>query len=130
MLLTLYIFTSKNKNKTNALQFPFHHLIPTIFFFFFTMDATNRTNRIRKWHVTPYAYTRVFIQVYEKLRILSTLSMTSNAFMRSMSKSITGMEFGLRNGNGSFLVSLVGEWLLLLLSLWCLLNLVFAESNS
>uniref|UniRef100_A0A0V0H3V6 Putative ovule protein n=1 Tax=Solanum chacoense TaxID=4108 RepID=A0A0V0H3V6_SOLCH len=33
-------------------------------------------------------------------------------------------------GKGSFLVSRIGEWLLLLLSLWNLLNLVLAVSNS
>ena len=56
--------------------------------------------------------------------------MTSKALSRSISKSKTGTENGLLMGNGSFLVSLVGEWLLLLLSLWCFLNLLFAVSNS
>lgn len=56
--------------------------------------------------------------------------MTSKALIRSISKSMTGTEDGLLMEKSSFLVSLVGVWLLLLLSLWCLLNLVFAVSNS
>lgn len=63
--------------------------------------------------------------------MLSTLSMTSKAFIRSISKSMKGTEGSLRLvQNISFLLSLIGEWLLLLLSLWCLLNLVLAVSNS
>lgn len=124
-----YIF-SHPKNTTPNNSTP-------IIFFFFTTNTTKRT-RIESENgmLLPYVYTIsnrspcILIPDYEKLRMLSTLSMTSKAFMRSISKSMTGMELGRRRGNGSFLLSLVGEWLLLLLSLWCLLNLVFAESNS
>ena len=63
--------------------------------------------------------------------MVSNLSMTSKAFILSISKSMTGMEGSLLVENISFLLlSLIGEWLLLLLSLWCLLNLVLAVSNS
>ena len=72
----------------------------------------------------------IFMMIYYKLRIVSTRSITSKAFMRSISKSMTGTDDGLLMGNGSFLVSPIGEWLLLLLSRWCLLNLFFAVSNS
>jgi len=65
-----------------------------------------------------------------ELPMLSTLSITSKAFIRSISKSMTGTEGSLLVENMSFLFSLIGEWLLLLLSLWCLLNLVLAVSNS
>ena len=65
-----------------------------------------------------------------RLQIVSTLSIMSNALIRSMSKLIIGTEDGLRIGKGSLLVSCVGEWLLLLVSLWCLERLVLDVLNS
>lgn len=62
--------------------------------------------------------------------MVSTRSITSKALIRSISKSMTGTEDGLLVENTLTLLSLIGEWLLLLLSLWCLLNLVLAVSNS
>lgn len=59
----------------------------------------------------------------------STRSITSIALILSISKFIIGTDDGLLIGNGSRLISRVGEWLLLLVSLWCLLNLL-RVSNS
>lgn len=63
-------------------------------------------------------------------RRVSTLSITSKALIRSISKSITGAIEGLLVGKKSLTVSLVGEWLLLLVSLLFVHSLIFEMSNS
>ena len=66
------------------------------------------------------------------IQIVSTLSIMSNALIRSMSKLMIGTEEGLRIGKGSLslVVSCVGEWLLLFVSRWCLERLVLDLLNS
>lgn len=65
-----------------------------------------------------------------KLLRVSTRSMTSNALIRSISKSKTGTDDGRLVEYISLLVSLVGEWLLLLLRRWYLLKRLLTVSNS
>lgn len=82
----------------------------------------SRIQILLRWNKAPFAC--------YKLWILSTRSMTSKALILSILKSITGTDDSRFTGKGSFRHSRVGEWLLLLLSLWYSLNLVFVVSNS
>lgn len=80
---------------------------------------------------TSAKYEKVFSKSDQSVtQTIFTLSITSNALLRSSSKFMIGKEDGRFTGKGSFVFSHVGEWLLLLVSRCCLHNLIFDVSNS